>query len=267
MARPKKQPPQVIQSDVKRAAIYLRVSTEEQTQGYGLDDQRAKCLDYARLYDFDLGGEYRDEGISGRYDEDKRDGLAALLAAAELGMFNILIVSALDRIARKASLQLRIIDQLEARGITIHSVKERIDTSTPAGRLLRTILAGVAEMEREVIVERTTGGRNQRGKKDGEKGGRVPYGYTRVFDSTTGKAVGVQIDATAARVVRKVFELRAQHTPLLKIAAELDATIPAPRGRHWYASTISELLKNEAEYRGGTRGGSNEHWPSILYCE
>src|SRR5262245_25772148 len=89
-------------STATRAAIYLRVSTEEQaSDGYGLAVQRERCRAMATVKGWSIVAEFNDEGISGTKDASGRPGLAALLAAAEAGEIDAVIVLALDRLGRK----------------------------------------------------------------------------------------------------------------------------------------------------------------------
>ena len=251
----KKQSELVSAAETTRAAIYIRVSSEEQVSGYGLDVQRERCRAQAIAKGWSIAGEYEDAGISGTKDATQRPGLAGLIAAAEIGNIDAVIVLALDRLGRRTRIVLDLVDQLSAAGVDIVSCKESLDTTTPAGRFVLTMFAAIAQLERDNIVERTTAGRNVRGLKDGEKGGRVPYGYTR------GPA-GLVIDEDAAGIVRRIFRLRADHHTLRDIASIL--TTPSPRGGAWFASGVREILINEPAYRGGCRGESSERWPVIL---
>jgi site-specific DNA recombinase len=252
---------------LNRAAIYLRVSTEDQAQGgYGLDVQRQQTQAYASAFGLDVVEIFTDEGISGAKGLDERPGLAAVLTAAKEHRFDILITSAIDRIARRASLLLKIWDELEDAGISVVAMKERIDTSTPAGRLARTMFAGIAEYELEILAEQTTAGRDERGKMDGEKGGRVPFGYLRQADGT------IIVDKEAVLIIRLIFNLRDAGETLTSIADRLnEAQIPTPRSRQtryseakWYASTVKSVLDNEHAYRGGQRGESTVTWYPLL---
>jgi site-specific DNA recombinase len=239
-------------------ALYLRVSTTEQAlDGYGLAAQRAKCAAMVTVKGWPEPVEFADEGISGTKDELERPGLAALLAAIAAGEVNAVIVAALDRVGRSTSLVLRMVERMEAGGADLVSCKESLDTSTPSGRFVLTLFAGLAQLDRDNIVERTTGGRNERGKKDGDKGGRLPLGYVR--------SEGIVIDPAAAAIVKQIFELRAGGATLTAIAGELNQSATGTRhGAAWYASSVREVLLNEDNYRGGLRGESPERWPAIL---
>jgi site-specific DNA recombinase len=244
-----------------QAAIYLRVSTDEQAEKFGLDVQNEKCRAMATVKGWPVAAAFVDEGISGTVDEKERPGLAALIAAAEAGQIKALIVAALDRLGRKTRLVLDLVDKLVAYGVEIVSCKENLDTSTPAGQFVLTIFAGLAQLERDTIVERTTAGRNARGRKDGEKGGRLPLGYYR-------SEHGVQVDDAAAAIVQRIFALRWQGQTLTQIADELNRDgVKTGRGRGWHASSVREVLLNEAAYRGSQRGNSLMFWPIVLHKE
>lgn len=262
MIAKKKQPsPQ----DPDRAAIYTRVSTEDQAQeGYGLEVQRDQASQYATAYHLNIAAVFSDEGLSGTKPAAERPGLLAAIHAAKAQEYDILIVPSIDRLARRAALLLNIWDELEAAGVAIVAIKERIDTTTAAGRLMRTMFAGVAEFERDSIVARTTAGRDQRGKQDGEKGGRLPFGYIRT-------EIGIGIHEPSAAVVRRVFSRRREKATLQMIADELNRDqVPTARIKQgykgiWYPSSVKVVLDNEPIYQGSLRGDSPISWPGVLY--
>jgi site-specific DNA recombinase len=240
-----------------RAAIYVRVSTEDQAQsGYGLDVQRSRCRAMAEVKDWRIVSEYSDEGISGTKDASGRPGLSALLGAAQAGQIDAVIILALDRLGRKTRIVLDLVEILTAAGVQLVSCKESLDTSTPQGQFVLTMFAAIAQLERETIMQRTSAGRDERAAVDGEQGGRLPYGYTR-------SGQGIQIDNQASGHVRLIYQAR-QHASLRAIASELNRIVLSPRGGRWHASSIAEILKNEDAYRGGRRGESTICWPAIL---
>jgi site-specific DNA recombinase len=259
MARKKSPPSDPIQLQPEvRTAIYLRVSTDEQAAGYGLDVQRERCCAQAVVKGWTVVREYEDAGISGTKGEQDRPGLAALLADVERGEIHAVIVLALDRLGRKTSMVLDLVERLSSAGAAFVSCKEVLDTATPQGKFVLTMFAALAQLERDTIVQRTTDGRNQRGKQDGEKGGRLPMGYIRT-------AEGVEIDPERAELVRRIFTMRRTGMTLTTIANVLDAEgYTTPRGGRWTASSLHYVLKNEADYSGGRRGESNISWPPIL---
>ncbi|MEO8612732.1 MAG: recombinase family protein [Chloroflexota bacterium] len=245
--------------DLNRATLYLRVSTKHQAnERYGLDVQRESCMAHAVANGLTVTAIYEDKGKSGTKDETKRPGLAALLAAVEANEIDSVIVSSVDRIGRKTTLVLSLVERITSAGVALISVKENLNTSTPMGQFVLTILAGLAQLERDTIVERTTAGRDLRGKLDGEKGGRIHYGYVRSEDT-------VAIDDFSADVVRDIFALHHMGLSLRAIAAHLtERGIKPPKGTAWYASSVKSILSNETAYRGGKRGESDVVWPNIL---
>ena len=248
----------------QQAAIYLRVSTDEQVNGYGLDVQRTRCEAMAIAKGWDVAAVYSDEGLSGTLDASKRPGLTALLDAACSGEVQAVVVLSLDRLARKTLLVLDLVGKLDGCAVELVSVKENLDTSTPSGRFTLTMFAAIGQLERDTIVARTTDGRNARGRIDGERGGSVPLGYRRERDDK-GKSAGVVVIDADAETVRAIFAQRTAGASMRTIAATLnDNGIPARKGGKWYASAIKEVLSNEDAYRGGTRGDSDERWPAIL---
>lgn len=149
-----------------RAAIYCRVSTEDQN----LDRQVNELREFAIRMQWELAGEYSDK-LSGA--QRNRPGLAAMMAAAERREFDILTVWALDRVGRSTLHTLEVVEKLDALGIHFCSYTQgAIDTTSPTGKLVLTILAGVAEMERSQIRERVRSGlaaAKKRGVRLGQK--------------------------------------------------------------------------------------------------
>lgn len=249
-----------------RTGIYLRVSTEEQAaDGWGLEVQRDKCRAMAQLKGWEIVREYTDEGLSGTLEPQDRPTLRQLMEDARADELDAVIVAAYDRLGRKTRIVLDIIERLAEWGVQFVSCKEQVDTSTPIGQFVLTQFAAIAQLERDMIVERTTDGRNRRGQEDGEKGGRVPMGYRRLFHEG-GKATGeLQIHEEEARVIRSMFAWRSAGNSLRTIADKLNtAGIRTSRGNCWHASSVKVVLDNEDKYRGRLRGESNQAWPTIL---
>jgi site-specific DNA recombinase len=257
----KKASPQAVklQPPLNRAGLYLRVSTDDQAaEGYGLEVQRERCRAQAIAKGWTIAGEYPDEGLSGTKDISGRPALAALMAEAEAGHIDAIIVLALDRLGRKTKIVLDLAERCREMGIALVSCKESLDTSTPQGQFVLTMFAALAQLERDTIVERTTAGRNQRGKRDGEKGGRVPLGYVRTA------AGAILIDENCATIVRRIYALRDSGLTMQAIADALSGVTTSRGGKRWYASSVREVLLNEDNYRGGKRGDSDLRWPVIL---
>ena len=125
--------------------------------------QTRELREYCERRDWIVAGEYVDVGISGT--KEKRPELDRLMADAHRRRFDAVVVWKFDRFARSVSHLLRGLETFRAQGIEFVSFSEQLDTSTPAGKLVFTVLGAVAELERSLIVERVRAGlRNARAK-------------------------------------------------------------------------------------------------------
>jgi DNA invertase Pin-like site-specific DNA recombinase len=137
---------------MKRAAIYVRVSTPDQRVESQLFDLR----EFAAHRGVEVVKEYEDRGVSGR--KARRPGLDALMADARQKKFSVVLVAAFDRVARNTKHFLHVIDEFDSLGIEFVSRRENIDTSGPMGRLFMTIISSVAQLEIELTRERIKSG-------------------------------------------------------------------------------------------------------------
>ena len=152
-----------------RTAIYARVSTANNGQDPLVQTREMK--DYCPRRGWTIVDEYVDVGISGT--KEKRPELDRLMADAHRRRFDAVVVWRFDRFARSVSHLLRALETFQALGIEFVSLSERLDTSTPTGKMVFTVLGAVAELERSLIVERVRAGmRNARAK--GKRIGRPP---------------------------------------------------------------------------------------------
>jgi DNA invertase Pin-like site-specific DNA recombinase len=148
-------------TSVTRVAIYGRVSTTNHGQDVRL--QTRELEQFAQARGWRLMDSYLDIGISGS--KDKRPELDRLMADAHRRKFNVVIVWKFDRFARSVSHLLRALETFNALGIAFVSLSEQMDTTTPTGKMIFTVLGAVAELERSLIVERVRAGlRNARAK-------------------------------------------------------------------------------------------------------
>jgi DNA invertase Pin-like site-specific DNA recombinase len=149
-----------------KIAIYARVST---SNGQNPETQLRELRDYCSRRNSDLPCEYVDVGISGS--KEKRPELDRLLLDAHHRRFDAVVVWRFDRFARSVSHLLRALENFRSLGIEFVSLSEQVDTSTPTGKMVFTVLGAVAELERNLIVERVKAGiRNAQAK--GKKLGR-----------------------------------------------------------------------------------------------
>jgi DNA invertase Pin-like site-specific DNA recombinase len=216
-----------------RVAIYARVSTANSGQDPSM--QTRELREYAERRGWKLAGEYVDIGISGS--KEKRPELDRLMADAHKRKFDAVCVWRFDRFARSVSHLLKALETFKALGIEFVSYSEQMDTSTPAGKMVFTVLGAVAELERSLIVERVKAGlRNARAK------GKVLGRPRKVLD------------------VKKIAALQARGVGLRKIAAELGVGV----------GTIYEAKKRSTSLLGGSkireRGFRTPQWPGRVNC-
>jgi DNA invertase Pin-like site-specific DNA recombinase len=144
-----------------KAAIYARVSTANNGQDPTM--QTRELREYCERRGWAVAGEYVDIGISGT--KEKRPELDRLLGEAHRRRFDAVVVWRFDRFARSVSHLLRALETFKSLGIEFVSLSEQVDTSTPTGKMVFTVLGAVAELERSLIVERVRAGlRNARAK-------------------------------------------------------------------------------------------------------
>ena len=144
-----------------RVAIYARVSTTN--HGQDVTVQTRELQQFAKARGWRLVDSYLDLGISGS--KDKRPELDRLMADAHRRKFDVVIVWKFDRFARSVSHLLRALETFNALGISFVSISEQMDTTTPTGKMVFTVLGAVAELERSLIAERVRAGlRNARAK-------------------------------------------------------------------------------------------------------
>lgn len=157
---------------MKRAALYLRVSTLDQNPSTQLYDLRG----LAEQRGFEIVHEYTDHGFSGA--RVRRPALDEMLIDARRGRFDIVVVWACDRLARSVRHFLEVLDELSHLNIEFVSFREQLDTGGPLGRAVITIISVVAELERSLIIERVRAGM-RRAKLEGRHIGRKPLNIDR----------------------------------------------------------------------------------------
>jgi DNA invertase Pin-like site-specific DNA recombinase len=148
----------------KRAAIYVRVSTGDQNA----DLQKNELSEYCQWRKMEIVETYSDV-MSGA--KDRRPALDMLMADARRGKFDVVAVWRFDRFARSTSHLLRALEEFQSLAVDFVSLREAIDTSTPTGKMVFTILASVAELERSTIRERVVAGQKA-AKRRGVRFGR-----------------------------------------------------------------------------------------------
>jgi DNA invertase Pin-like site-specific DNA recombinase len=141
-------------SNTKRAALYVRVSTDKQT----VENQIAALTKVAQARGWEIVATFSDAGISGAKTRKDRPGLDAMLNEAQRGKFDVLMAWAIDRIGRSLVDLLQTIEHLKACGVDLYLDQQAIDTTTPAGKLMLQMCGAFAEFERSMIVARVHAG-------------------------------------------------------------------------------------------------------------
>ncbi len=189
---------------MQKVAFYTRISTDEDRQKFSLDAQRDRLGDYCRgvygVSGFEVIDVYRDT-VSGSH--TNRPELQRMLLDAKAGRFDALLVFKVDRLSRRLSDLVPIVEDLVRDGVTFRSVTESFDTATPSGRAMMQMLGVFAELERATIIERTKVGMEKKARSGLRVGGSVPFGYG--LDDTKSLVPNEQ----EAVVVRKIFEMYA----------------------------------------------------------
>jgi site-specific DNA recombinase len=247
-----------------RVAIYTRVSTPRQAQAQKIDQQVERLKGYAVRKSWTLEEEhlYLDEGYSGA--TLNRPGLDALRDAAAMAEFEVVLLTAPDRLARNYVHQVLLIEELQGRGCRVEFV-ERPMSQDPNDQLLLQIRGAVAEYERTLIAERM-----RRGRLAKLRAGqllpwvRVPFGYRTNPDHPRDPA-GLRIDEYEAAIVREIFAWYLERGATLGSIARrlIESGVPTPTGKSssWSRSTIRGILKNPA-YVGEAYGNCTHLVPA-----
>ena len=241
--------PVVISTD-KWDAFLGRVSSEEQAERGNIQSQVEFARKFFDLHSIDKYKIYLDDGISGTVPLEERPGAAELLADVAAGKVKNLYVYRLDRLARSTKIVLDAYDYLEKHQVPLISMTESFDTSTSTGKFFMTMLASIAALERDTILERTQLGK-ERGARAGKwVAGAPPFGYRIGPD---GHLVEHEPEANT---VREIFRLYLSGMATIPIAEYLNARgilTPAKSKRtkntstgKWHAGHVSIILRNTA---------------------
>ena len=153
----------------KRVALYVRVSTDEQTT----DNQRRELEGVAKRSGWKIVDIYEDNGISGANGREKRPALDKLLKDAARREFDMIAAWSVDRLGRSLQHLVGLLEELQALGVDLYLHQQGLDTSTPSGRAMFQMCGVFAEFERAMLVERTKAGL-ARARARGMRLGRPP---------------------------------------------------------------------------------------------
>lgn len=222
---------------MKKVALYIRVSTQEQAQeGYSIGEQKERLVAYCKAHDWIIVNIYVDGGYSGA--NLNRPGIQSLIA--EIKNFDVVLVYKLDRLSRSQRDTLYLIEEIFLpNNVDFVSMLESFDTSLPLGRAMIGLLAVFAQLEREQIKERTFMGRVARAKSGLYHGGcYIPIGY----NYEDGKLL---VNVYEAEQVKKIFRLYLEGLSYEAIASTLSKEGYQTRYSNYSSwSTVRRILMN-----------------------
>lgn len=234
-----------IDINLNKVAIYVRWSTDEQTQGTTLETQLNACKNYILSQGWNVNEDliFIDDGYTGA--NLKRPDMTKLRHYIKEEKIDCIIVYKLDRLSRnlKDAVNLVLDEWMDI--CYLKSVTEPIDTTTPLGKQIFYILFGFAEMERELIKERTWGGKLKRAEEGKNPGFTLPYGY--IHDkNNSGKFYIIEEERV---IVNKIYDLYLQGKGCRAIAEILNnQNIKFRKNKSFSQSTISYILLNPLYY-------------------
>jgi len=218
--------------------LYCRVSGDPQEDNSSLDEQERAGREYCREHGLIIGIVYR-EVYSGYYYRERRK-LEAMRQRYRDGKIQGVVIRTLDRISRSQTHVAILMEEMEHYGVTLHSVKEVID-DTPMGKFARMVLAFVAEMEREKILDRTITGRINKAKEGKIVSGVKPlYGWK--WNDTETKDYLVLDDEQAAVLQRAGVEYADGESLYQIVYRFADEGIAPPKGETWHTRTLRRIL-------------------------
>lgn len=219
-----------------RAALYVRVSTEEQAkEGYSLDAQTKRLDAYCKSKGWTVSDIYREEGYSGT-NVDRPEYKRMM---NEINDWDVLLVLKMDRIHRNSVNFTLMMDTLRRKGKEFNSMQDKFDTTTAMGRFLMDIMQRIAQLESEQIGERVKFGMIAKAKSGvGTLGSGHPYGY--VYERGSLKVIECE-----AEVVRNIYSMYNDGMSMNGIADTLNNSfITSKTGGKWSRQSISKILHN-----------------------
>jgi len=229
-----------------RAAIYARVSSDEQREGQTIDSQIAELEHFLEAEGWLRAGLYKDDGWSGAL--LNRPELDRLRDDASKNAFDVVVINDVDRLARDVSHVGVVKRDLARHGVQIVFRKLPAGDS-PANNLMVNILASFAEFERELIKDRTRRGRRYKVEvRQQYLGSNTAYGYRYTpKDRSSGREGYLELVADEAVVVKRMFEwVDGEGLSARKVLDRLNAErVPTRKGRPWGKSSVVRILRNE----------------------
>lgn len=237
----------------KTAALYMRVSTEEQARhGDSIEAQRQALREYAVAHDLVIVGEYADEGISGQKPVRKRPALSEMLAEVEAGKIDLILFTKLDRWFRSVKLYYQAQEVLDRHRVAWRAILEDYNTESADGILKVNIMLSVAQNEAERTSERIKFVFADKVRRGEPISGNMPMGYK--IETRDGKKRVIK-DPDKEQLVNEIIQAYLTNHSIRRTTIEINAR----HEQHFDQITIKNLLRNEM-LCGSYRGNPN-------YCE
>lgn len=223
---------------MKRCYGYIRVSTNYQVDdGLSLEFQEKEIRDYAKSNKLELVKIYSDKGKSGRQIKGRKQ-LEEVLEIMKTG--EILLLYSLSRLARNSRECKNILYEIDKKGCSFVSIKQKLETVTPIGKAMVGMTAVFDELESDIISERVKDGMKMKKEKGEFCGGRISYGWKL----SNGKGTDLIEVPEEQEVIRKIKEMKQDRDTVKNIIKYLeDNNIPPPKtSKKWHTSTIYGIV-------------------------
>lgn len=226
-----------------KTAIYVRVSTEEQAnEGYSISGQMKRLKAFCLSQNWDVAGIYADEGISAK--DMERPELQRMLRDIKKGQIECVLVYRLDRLTRSVLDLYKMLETFEKYDCKFKSATEVYDTTTAMGRMFITIVAALAQWERENMGERIAFGFEEKARQ-----GKYPLNFAPLGYDLKKEESKLYINEREAKIVRKIFKLYQDGKGFGRVAKYLNERgIYTKDGNEWSDNTTMKIITNPVFY-------------------